>query len=48
MLRFRLGQAWKSEAAHSDGPHDAFRLQLAGGEVVEDASEEQVAGVVPA
>lgn len=47
MLRFRLGQAWKSEAAHADGPHDAFRLQLAGVDLLEDASEEPLAEIVP-
>jgi|CXWL01.1.fsa_nt_gi hypothetical protein len=47
MLRFRLGQAWKGEAALADGPHDAFRLQLAGVDLLERACEEPLAEVVP-
>lgn len=47
MLRFRLGQAWKHESHGPDGPLDAFRLQVADVDLLEDANEEPLAEVVP-
>lgn len=45
MIRFRIGQQWKSERALS--PVDAFGLELDGVDILSGASEESLLRVVP-